>query len=473
MGDGERVRRSSMRPGSAVIHGVGRPLAPAVRAWAEPLFRYDFSRVSVYTDTRALAGLGAAACTVGESVVLPARRETTATSADRRLLAHELAHVVQQTQSPTGGVGGGSPAAEREAAAAAAIVARGGAAPALTSYAPAVACASEADVEAQPAAPAPTGHLDDDPVVPERATLSPAWGEGEFGGDAQVVAFVEALVAALRTRTLRGGLPDRSQHRSRRQALTREALAQEFETLIAYQRAHAASYGPTGLKHGWMRGLLSRLDFATRDQGPSVHRTDSGWDLDTAGRFAPMAERGDIPASVAAKEGEPREWFKVAPIMVSVLTELEALVRAETPPLRFRADNRRPESKKGPHWSGYAVDMYLEHEVTRTRGKRTTTRIEGLKPEDESYWDARTAIRFLLLVDRAAKAAHARWHVIYNDFRVADAVNRHLGHERVTYKGSFKLGKSSGKPDMEWHGPAPLVLHFHLDVVPDEQAGAR
>jgi hypothetical protein len=65
----------------------------------EPRFGHDFSRVRVHTDSKAAESaraVNALAYTVGRDVVFGAGQHVPGTSAGQRLLAHELAHVVQQ-----------------------------------------------------------------------------------------------------------------------------------------------------------------------------------------------------------------------------------------------------------------------------------------------------------------------------------------------------------------------------------------
>ncbi|HEY7537048.1 MAG TPA: DUF4157 domain-containing protein [Gaiellaceae bacterium] len=78
----------------------GRPLDPGTRHSMEARFGYDFSRVRVHDDARAAAtaaSIDAAAFTVGEDVVFGTGRYDPASDEGRTLLAHELAHVAQQT----------------------------------------------------------------------------------------------------------------------------------------------------------------------------------------------------------------------------------------------------------------------------------------------------------------------------------------------------------------------------------------
>ncbi len=77
----------------------GRPLEPAARRTMEGCFGYDFSDVRVHDDERAAAtarALDAAAFTVGADVVFGTGRYEPSGAEGGRLLAHELAHVVQQ-----------------------------------------------------------------------------------------------------------------------------------------------------------------------------------------------------------------------------------------------------------------------------------------------------------------------------------------------------------------------------------------
>ena len=80
------------------LSAPGRPLDPSTRRTMEARFGYDFSGVRVHDDARAAAtaaGIDAAAFAVGEDVVFGTGRYDPAGDEGRRLLAHELAHVVQ------------------------------------------------------------------------------------------------------------------------------------------------------------------------------------------------------------------------------------------------------------------------------------------------------------------------------------------------------------------------------------------
>ena len=82
-----------------VLRSEGRPLDNRVRAYMEPRFGRDFSHVRVHTDDdagRSAAAVGAEAYTVGQHVVFGNGRFSASTREGKSLLAHELAHTVQQ-----------------------------------------------------------------------------------------------------------------------------------------------------------------------------------------------------------------------------------------------------------------------------------------------------------------------------------------------------------------------------------------
>ncbi len=84
-----------------VLRAPGRPLDAATRSFMEQRFGHDVRRVRVHTGGRAAASaaaVGARAYTVGRDVVFGTGQYAPGAAAGRRLLAHELTHVVQQRQ---------------------------------------------------------------------------------------------------------------------------------------------------------------------------------------------------------------------------------------------------------------------------------------------------------------------------------------------------------------------------------------
>jgi hypothetical protein len=84
---------------TSVLQSAGRPLDADARDFMEPRFGYDFSKVSVHADGQAAIAaraLQARAFTVGHHIVFGPGEYAPATSHGRQLIAHELAHVMQQ-----------------------------------------------------------------------------------------------------------------------------------------------------------------------------------------------------------------------------------------------------------------------------------------------------------------------------------------------------------------------------------------
>ncbi|MGH7511735.1 MAG: DUF4157 domain-containing protein [Gemmatimonadales bacterium] len=86
-----------------VLRSPARSLDPQTRAFMEPHFGHDFSRVRIHADPRAshaADAVQAQAFTFGSDIVFGSGRFAPSTTAGRKLLAHELTHVVQQGGAP-------------------------------------------------------------------------------------------------------------------------------------------------------------------------------------------------------------------------------------------------------------------------------------------------------------------------------------------------------------------------------------
>lgn len=110
----ETVHRKAAGPGhgaavtAASALGPGTPLPAAERAFFEPRLGRDLSAVRLHHAEPAAVGLGARAFTLGRDIAFAPGEWRPATLEGRRLLAHELAHVVQQGKS-------GEPRVQRQA----------------------------------------------------------------------------------------------------------------------------------------------------------------------------------------------------------------------------------------------------------------------------------------------------------------------------------------------------------------------
>ncbi len=168
----------------AALRSPGQPLDAATRAFMEPRFGHDFSRVRVHADAQAAESaraVNAHAYTVGHDIVFSAGRHQPATPAGRQLLAHELAHVVQQRSM--GAAPGNAPHLEAEAQrAAAAVVAAAGTRPVLSAAGPAL-LKSDGETERAPVEPV-------EPTEAQRGVIE----------DARRAAAIRTQIALMRVR---------------------------------------------------------------------------------------------------------------------------------------------------------------------------------------------------------------------------------------------------------------------------------
>lgn len=98
---------STEDPGAvqAVLRSPGTPLDEETRGFMESRFHHDFSRVRLHTDARgaeSARAVHAIAYTVGSDIAFRDGAFSPGTTAGRKLLAHELTHVVQQSPPPGG-----------------------------------------------------------------------------------------------------------------------------------------------------------------------------------------------------------------------------------------------------------------------------------------------------------------------------------------------------------------------------------
>jgi hypothetical protein len=90
------------KAGMAFVQGAlaspSRPLDEDARSFMEPRFGHDFSQVRIHHDetaARTSQAVNALAYTVGDHIVFGAGQYAPGTPAGRRMLAHELCHVIQ------------------------------------------------------------------------------------------------------------------------------------------------------------------------------------------------------------------------------------------------------------------------------------------------------------------------------------------------------------------------------------------
>lgn len=90
-----------------ILNSPGQPLDTETRAFMETRFGHDFSKVRIHADSKSAASalsVQADAYTVGHDVVFGQGKYRPYDADGKRLLAHELTHVCQQSAGPTASV---------------------------------------------------------------------------------------------------------------------------------------------------------------------------------------------------------------------------------------------------------------------------------------------------------------------------------------------------------------------------------
>jgi len=95
----EAAAESGLEKYFSTLDRGGKPLSKEVRNFYEPRFGYDFSKVKVHTnsiDAKSAQSINAIAYTSGNNIVFNDGQYNPDTEPGKKLLAHELTHVVQQ-----------------------------------------------------------------------------------------------------------------------------------------------------------------------------------------------------------------------------------------------------------------------------------------------------------------------------------------------------------------------------------------
>lgn len=95
----ETAADSSLENYIGGLKSSGQSLPGEVRSFYEPRFNYDFSNVKIHTDSvaaKSAQSINALAYTSGNNIVFNTGQYAPGTDGGKRLLSHELTHVVQQ-----------------------------------------------------------------------------------------------------------------------------------------------------------------------------------------------------------------------------------------------------------------------------------------------------------------------------------------------------------------------------------------
>lgn len=81
------------------LSSKGSPLTKEEKSFFEPRFSYDFSGIKIHNDgeaTKSAQSINALAYTIGNNIVFNQDQFSPQSNSGKKLLAHELTHVVQQ-----------------------------------------------------------------------------------------------------------------------------------------------------------------------------------------------------------------------------------------------------------------------------------------------------------------------------------------------------------------------------------------
>jgi len=95
----EAMEENNLNSYVSRLDGGGQPLPNDVKNFYEPRFGYDFSNVKIHTDNvaaKSAQSINALAYTTGSNIVFNSGQYSPGTDAGKKLLGHELTHVIQQ-----------------------------------------------------------------------------------------------------------------------------------------------------------------------------------------------------------------------------------------------------------------------------------------------------------------------------------------------------------------------------------------
>ncbi len=98
-----RMDHQALRATHEALKTPGHRLDTPARSFFEPRFHHDFSKISIHSgDAAAVASrrLGAEAFTIGRHIVFGENQYRPQSNSGRKLLAHELTHVIQNRNAP-------------------------------------------------------------------------------------------------------------------------------------------------------------------------------------------------------------------------------------------------------------------------------------------------------------------------------------------------------------------------------------
>jgi peptidoglycan hydrolase-like protein with peptidoglycan-binding domain len=217
-----------------------------------------------------------------------------------------------------------------------------------------------------------------------------------------------------------------------------EWLVQDYRnTLEGAHRRFGSRVSDDSVGRAWMVSRREQMGF----------QLASSAGVAALGNFQPPSQAASLVSDSSLIEGSDR-----APVAPTVIRFVQELRRRYVD--RLHVSTYRGHGGGAFLDRGYSIDLFLNGSDSRR------------------FYPPETSIRFLRAVTEAAGATDSGWRIIYNDFSVADAINRETGRRHVIFVGSATFDRNRNVTGLNWHGPEPLILHLHLDLVPGSNASA-
>ena len=215
-----------------------------------------------------------------------------------------------------------------------------------------------------------------------------------------------------------------------------EWLLRDYQDTLEGARHRFEKYpGDDFIGRGWVISRQNQMRF----------QTSSSAGVKPLPNFQPPTDSVALVSNQSLIQGSDKA--PVAPAVVRFVQELRQRYRGSLNVSTYRGHGGgRFENR------GYSIDLFI-------RGR-----------DDRGFYPPEEAVKFLRALREAAGATGAEWRVIYNDFSVADTINRETSQERVIFVGTARQDKNRKITGLNWHGPHPLILHFHLDLAPSASA---
>ena len=504
----------------AIVHEVlrspGQPLDEATRAFMEPRLGHDFRHVRMHQDRRAedsARAVNARAYTVGSDIVFGAGQYMQGSSKGHQMIAHELAHVVQQSLIPATSVKfisqPGDPAEIEAVKAADAVVS--GNAKGFDLYARPIAQLMRDEANLTPELGTAKTTSPVAKLSPRAEMLKELTDETILFNNAQVI--IDWVIKKAQAKSAKGGTTDNGPlylfnaaellkekgvvKRLKPVPKTEDDLSPTLALMRHYEAIRPPSY--TSMEANKPEYLLP-VDPKTKQPDLSIFSAAKKSIIQFTQKFRkrqerpsplnPVVETSVLPLEMSAGSVSERKPEKQAEDDLAKLNqELDALDMSganDDATLKKREDlKKKIESAKerlriasGYHTFASEVTNLLERlRMVNTSWKAGTyvghswgefsvdiflsANLIEVKDADEfsgQYWDRKIVRKFFDDLNDAAekddpKTGKFAWRAIYNDKPLAKEINKKFGAGRVIHVVN--------------HGPAPdHKLHIHLDLRP-------